>query len=64
MEQKPTDRKVGRATWMVLGIMMGLGIGAALHNYPVGVVIGIALGVGMAGPPHKKDTSSGGGGAG
>jgi len=61
VEQKPTQRKASRATWLVFGTLLGVGLGAVINNLPVGLAVGIAFGAVLSGPPHKKDTSAGGG---
>ena len=63
MEQKPKQRTASRATWLVFGILVGIGLGAAINNLPVGVALGAVFGAVLGGPPHKKGTSTGGGGA-
>jgi len=63
-QNQPKYRKATRATWLVFGILVGIGLGAAIDNLPVGVAAGIAFGAILGGPPHKKDTSAGAGGGG
>jgi len=64
LEQKPTQRKASRVTWLIFGLMVGIGLGAAINNFPVGLAVGIAFGAVLGGPPHKKGTSAGAGGDG
>ncbi len=64
MQQKPKQRTASRATWLVFGILVGIGLGAATNNLPVGIAVGILFGAILGGPPHKNDTSAGAGGGG
>ena len=42
------------ATWMGAGLIIGIGIGAAMDNIGAGIAIGVALGAGMARAARKR----------
>jgi hypothetical protein len=52
-DQQEADRKPHN-TGLVMGMVLGIGIGAAMENVGAGLAIGLALGAGLDAARNKK----------